>query len=174
MKKIIIIFCLTFFSEFLSAQKNIDSIVVSRDTIHISGKVLDGNGQAIFGASVLSESFDKEYNYIQTKTDKNGAFNLKGINPNDVLRVRHDGLATGFRIKGARYLLISLPPPEKRAANNYGDVFSIKAKRVTIKPKYTYKAKDTIINLGFHPFGYDSPAAYPGGMQKSMILLKVI
>lgn len=172
MKKIIFLFVFTVFCKFLLAQKVRDSILVARDTIHVYGKVVDKLGHAVSGALVLSETLDENYNYVRTKTDEFGNFALAGVNPNDVLRVRREGIATETRIKGTRKILITLLPLDEKRLNSDRDVFSINAKRISERDKYKYKATDSTIYLGFHPFGHHNPATYPGGMQKFYDFIK--
>ena len=172
MKKILFLFVFTVFCKFLSAQKVRDSILVARDTIHVYGKVVDKLGHPVSGALVLSETLDENYNYVRTKTDEFGNFALAGVNPNDVLRVRREGIATETPINGTRKILITLLPIDKNRLNSDRDIFFIEAKRLSVRDKYRYKVKDSTIYFSFHQFGHHNPATYPGGMQKFYNFIK--
>ena len=167
---ILFLFFLTILSA--SAQKVNDTILVSIDTINVHGKVVDERGKPIYNALILSETFDKNYNIIQTTTNKGGLFKLEGIKPTDYLRIRKEEEAIHYSLKGSRYLYVVMAPMIKLDLNENGTPFSIGAKRVSPREKYNYKNKDTALFLGFHPFGHFFPATYPGGRQKFYDFIK--
>lgn len=148
------------------AQKIRDSITVSIDTVNITGKVVDEKGNPVIGATILSETFDKNYNYIRTMTNNNGYFKLSGISPKDIIRIRKDDVAIEHNLKGSRYLFIKVPPLSKKELNANLTPFYINAKRISAKEKYVFKRIDSAVYIGWHPFGHYSSANYPGGMQK--------
>lgn len=165
MKKLILSLFISFCIQSAIAQKVGDSLIVSIDTIHIHGKVVDEMGKPIVDAIVLSETFDKGNNYIQTKTDSEGLFKLNGINSTDIIRVRKKEVAIEQPLKGSRYLFIVMLPLNKLELNAVQTSFLISAKKNSVKEKYVYKRVDKLLYIGWHIFGHYSPATYPGGIQ---------
>lgn len=146
------------------SQIKVDSILISIDTINVYGKVIDLNGDPVTGADVLSQTFDKEYKYMRTKTNKNGVFYLNGISPKDVIRVRKDDINVEERLNSSRYVLINMVPLQKHELNKNKEEINVTAERISPKTKYKYKTKDTLIVYSFDEFGLYSPATYPGGV----------
>ncbi|RYG21235.1 MAG: hypothetical protein EOO07_03120 [Chitinophagaceae bacterium] len=154
------------------AQTTRQQVIISVDTVNISGKLVTEQGLPIYNALVLSETFGENHKYIQTTTDINGEFNLKGIKPTDRLRFRTAMMAVEYNLNGSRYLVAVMIPMLKLELNSFKAPFSIEAKRVASKEKYSYKTTDTLINVGFHPFGHYAPATYPGGLFKFYNFIK--
>lgn len=154
------------------AQTTNDSVIVSLDTINIHGKVIDERGEPVTNATILSESFDKDYNYLITNSDNKGEFRLEGIKAADVIRVRTPTMAIEKHVNGSRFLLIQMLPREILKMNNDPVRFDISANRIYPKDKYSYKTKDTTIYYGFHPFGYLKNAEFPGGIGKFYEFIK--
>ncbi|WP_293307462.1 TonB family protein [Pedobacter sp. UBA5917] len=165
MKKYILFYLLLLTALSLKAQKSADSIVFSTDTINIYGKVIDEKGKPVKNARVLSETWDKDFNYIRTITDGNGLFKLNGIKPTDWIRVRAATTAIEKPINGSRFLLLTMVPLHPLELNKDPAAFNIVAKRLSSKEKLLVKRKDTTI-YDFHPFGYTKSAEYPGGLKK--------
>lgn len=166
MKKLILSFLLPFCISTALAQKNRDSIIVSIDTINVHGKVVDEIGKPIVDAIVLSETLDKNNNYIQTRTNDEGLFKLNGINPKDILRIRKKEVAIEQPLKESRYLFIVMLPLNQLKLNTNSTPFTISAKRISAKQKYVFKKIDSAIYIVWHPFGHYWPASYPGGIEK--------
>lgn len=123
--------------------------VLTVDTINISGKVINENGEVVAGATILSTSLDSNLNYIHTKTDKKGKFMLKGIRLIELLTVFEKDRYTEVRNHGSRFVLITLVPLVKKNLNDlnsrYKD-FVIGAKRLKPKEKFTFKAKSRVFS----------------------------
>ncbi len=166
MKRILLISFFCLFTSVNYAQSKEDSIDVTIDTINIRGKVIDERGNPVSGAQILSETNDKDYGFIQSKTDIDGLFSLNGIAPKNRIRVRTKDYAVEQDLKGSRYLLITLSPLSKLNLIPDEQRLDITAKRTSARPKYTYKIKNKIVDYGFHPFGHYSQANYPGGISK--------
>jgi len=171
MKFLFLVF-ITLIATTLKAQKVSDSVVTYIDTVNIHGKVIDEQGAPLKNVTVLSETFDKNNNYIQTKTDQNGSFKLNGIRATDWIRVRMEKMAVEKPLGGSRFLLIRMLPLEARKLNNYPVEFNISAKKISSKSKYLYKRKDSATYKGWHPFGHHKSAEYPGGNRKFYDFIK--
>lgn len=165
MKKLILSLLISFCIQSAVAQTVGDSIIVSIDTINIHGKVVDEIGKPVVDAIVLSETFDKSNNYIQTKTNNEGLFKLNGINSKDIIRVRKQEVAVEQPLKGSRYLFIVMLPLHKFELNASQTPFHITAKKNSIKEKYVFKKVDKLPYVGWHIFGHYWRATYPGGTQ---------
>jgi len=156
----------------VTAQEKLeDSTSNTIDTINISGKVVDEKGLPVRQARVLSETFNKNSRYIETKTDNKGHFVLKGIAPSGNVRVFTSGIVVEKPINASRYLLIVMAPIPAISIRSENTKFAIMGKRISLKEKYTYQVKGKIEYGSFHPFGHTWPASYIGGMQKFYDLL---
>lgn len=165
MKRYILFHLLLLASLSLKAQKGRDSIIISMDTINIHGKVINEKGEPVKNATVFSETYDEDFNYIRTITDRNGLFKLNGIKPTDWIRVRSATTAIEKQVNGSRFLLLTMEPFHLMRLNKDPADFNITAKRLSSKEKLIIKRKDTTI-YEFHPFGYPKSAEYPGGLKK--------
>lgn len=165
MKRYILFYLLLISSSSLKAQKGRDSIIISMDTINIHGKIVDEKGEPVKNATVLSETYDKDFNYIKTTSDRNGVFKLYGIKPTDWIRARTATTAIEKPINGSRFLSLTMLPFHPMGLNKEPAIFNVTAKRLSSKEKLIIKRKDTTI-YEFHPFGYPKSAEYPGGSKK--------
>ena len=172
MKKLLLSTLISITYSISFAQKVNDSVLISIDTINVYGKLMDELGKPIYNALVLSETLDEDFNYIQTKTDKYGFFKLNGVKPIDRLRFRKEKLAVEYPLNGSRYLVVVMEPMAKLDLNSNKSSISVEAKRVSIKEKYTFKTKNTMRDIGRHPFGYTVDATYPGGLFKFYDFIK--
>lgn len=164
--KSILLFVFLFIPISIVFAQSKDSIVVVKDTINVRGKVIDDYGKPVFNALVFSEDLEKSHQYVQTKTNKDGVFYLYGVTPKNTIRVRTKEAATELLLKGSRYLLITLSNLSKQIIKSDEQRLDISAKRTSTKPKFSFKIKDTVISIGFHPFGHYWPASYAGGINK--------
>lgn len=102
---------LIFLTNNLFAQQN-GGVVMSRDTINISGYIYNSEETPHAGVIIYSRQKDTTYNLtnLQTVTDIKGYFKINGAFFNDTL------IVGGFRVynKGSRYLVIYSPSETRK------------------------------------------------------------
>ncbi|WCT11615.1 energy transducer TonB [Mucilaginibacter jinjuensis] len=161
MKYIILIFSLLIISHISKAQKVIKTI--KKDTINITGYVLKYDGtSAARGIYITSRNKDLTYDtYNQVAmTDEDGCFTLNGARLNDTLALQSATYNLKMPNRGARYMVITLPPEPK--------VTIADTIKVTAVRKYKPKTPSfKIIEYQFDcilPFANQQPE-FPGGVK---------
>ena len=124
----------------ISAQE-----IIKRDTINLRGYVFDSKGKPFKYLTIKSTQHQadySDYNFtINTQTDTNGYFELKGIKPFDTLKMIHVLFDTlTYLNKGSRYMVIYLPP-EKTIDISSEVPVQITVKRLHKKTIAIYKPK---------------------------------
>ncbi len=162
--KILLSFLLLLNYTMLFAQQK-TGIVITRDTINISGYVYNYDGTPCAGATITSRQLDTIYNLsrISVVTDKNGYFKLNGAKFNDTLWVSHLNSNIVFN-KGSRYLVLYIPFYVKQLSP-----IEVTARKKQVKPGITFttkllKTENDNGNKVFWEEGGEKEPEYPGGM----------
>lgn len=136
----------------LFAQQN-GGVVITRDTINLSGYVYNYDGTPCFHAFVESKQKDTIHNieHIRTYTDKNGYFKLNGAKFQDTILVYNIYNHVSVFNKGSRVLAIYLPYNIK---NLTAIPLEVKALRKKAKSaiKFTTKKVEPIVGFGESEF----------------------
>ncbi|MBB2143931.1 TonB family protein [Pedobacter sp. LMG 31464] len=157
-------------SKYSYAQKVSDTLTTLTDTINIYGKVINEKGEVLVGANVISRTLDGKNNYRTTKTDSNGHFFLKGINPIDTLIFYYGIEDKIVRNIKSRYLLVKIESQSKQYS--VSAELSISAKKKSSNPKLLMKRVAKEPTYTFDRVYNPLPALYPGGMNKLYQYLK--
>ncbi|HEY0246366.1 MAG TPA: energy transducer TonB [Mucilaginibacter sp.] len=185
MKKAVIIAILILTSDWCKAQYiSVDKPIyktVQKDTINIRGVLYDFFNNPVKYVQIRSKN--KELVYygfpIYTSTDQYGRFVLEGALVKDTLDIGNFGDERVTLINnGSRYLEIHLPQPKqkdeiKTEIKAIGDVTSkrIIKKEIPVFKVLTNANIDDYFGLPTY-YGPPTPAAYVGGYQKFVNLIK--
>jgi TonB family protein len=162
-------------STFLTLQlfaKSKDTVIITRDTINLTGFVYNNEGKPAASLSIESRQRDLKYNqyFIIARTDTNGYFELKGAKPNDTLRImdiRYNNVL--FQNKGSRFIIIYLPRAEIPEINSLNPI-EVKAQRKYPKISPTFHtANIDILDAGCSVMMYP---AFPGGQERFINFIK--
>lgn len=172
-KLFFLLLCIQFASN-LQAQTQypLRDTTITLDTINITGLVYDQYNKPVKGISVGYFPFKSDLKGFKfaCKTDANGYFELKGVDPARAISIMGPKyMFNGFPIKGSRFLVIYLPSITARPVTWDRDSLIVKTKRVKplIKPKFNVKTSDQKV----FPV-YEVQPSYPGGIEKFTKYLK--
>jgi TonB family protein len=130
MKKYYLLLLLLSASIGLKAQKVIKTI--KKDTINITGYILKYDGaSAGRGLSIRSQNNDLTYDIynLGAITDEDGCFTLNGARLNDTLTLESAIYNLKIQNRGARYMIITLPPEPKITIADTAKVTAIRKYR---------------------------------------------
>ncbi|MGZ3755319.1 MAG: energy transducer TonB [Mucilaginibacter sp.] len=152
MKRLIVSFLFVVWTIGLFAQQK-GGVVITRDTINLSGYVYNYDGTPCFHAFVESKQKDTIYNAeaIRTYTDENGYFKLNGAKFQDTILVYNVYNHVSIFNKGSRVLAIYLPFNIK---NLTAVALEVKALRKKAKPaiKFTTKKVEPVVGFWENEF----------------------
>jgi TonB family protein len=142
-------------SVLFAQQKN--GVVITRDTINISGYVYNNDGTPCAKAVLISRQRDTVYYAfnLTTITDKNGFFKLNGAKFNDTISVT-GGRGDQFFNKGSRYMVLYIVP------RKIDIPIEVTAHRIKAKPLVKFTVKS--LPHGFYDTEFEP--SYPGGINR--------
>jgi TonB family protein len=128
---------------------------VSQDTINITGEVYDALGHPVADLLLISKNQHFIYKgyHPYGKSDKRGAFMIKGAYPQDTLSIYWNDKVIPYKNSGSRYFQIHLPPVEQSEAQKASAI--ITAKRIREKKIPKFNIITNSILLDFYGIAYD-------------------
>ena len=160
MKTLKILAILLLIANSLTAQEAKDSILVTVDTLSLTGIVVDKDDNPLEGIKVHT-TFSPSYTF----TNKEGRFHFASVSASDRLYITTKTMTIFENINGSRFIELVFKPLEdynlNMQSNGFGE-HNVSAPRITERQKKKIKSKV----YAFDDFGNFFPPSYAGGLEK--------